>query len=292
MSTFPRQAVHGFAALCAGWLAASASAQSPVPPIVVTETNLKEETAVGPYHQPEWTTARRFPTTRVYLQQPPAGIGLEQWMRTRMTDGVARHRMQEELEFGLPYRMQLDFYYTWYLDGEGKATYDSVAGELRYAFADWGVIPLNPTVYLEYKQVDPDAGANVIESKLLLGEELSRSWHWGMNLIYERELDGEKAEELAVSQAFSYTLVDRKLSLGVEMKYAEETAVDHRNDPERTFLLGPSLQWRPTDNTHLDLVPLFGLTGEGPDMESYVVFGVDFGPGNSRARAPVSLQSN
>jgi hypothetical protein len=32
---------------------------------------ITEHTLVGEYQQPEWTTHRRFPTTRVYLQQPP-----------------------------------------------------------------------------------------------------------------------------------------------------------------------------------------------------------------------------
>jgi len=48
-----------------------------VPEIVVSATALREEQLVGPYHQPEWTTERRFPTTRVYLQEQPYEMGVE-----------------------------------------------------------------------------------------------------------------------------------------------------------------------------------------------------------------------
>lgn len=39
---------------------------------VLVKGVLTEEQPVGPYNQPEWTTHRRFPSTRVYLQTKPA----------------------------------------------------------------------------------------------------------------------------------------------------------------------------------------------------------------------------
>jgi hypothetical protein len=267
----------------------------PLPPVVVKDRALKEETAVGPYKQPEWTMSRRFPTTRVYVQQPPGGVAAEQWVRTRVTDGKAKHRVQEEVEIGLPHRLQLDLYYNWTIDSVGVARQEHVAVELRYALADWGVIPLNPTLYAEYKFADPESDiSDVVEAKALLGEEVSAAWHWGLNLVYERELTGEKAEEWAASQAVSYSAVDRKFGIGAEMKYVQETVVAEgmRGAAEHKLLLGPSVQWRPAPNVHLDVAPLFGLTPEAPDMESYLVLGVDFGPANEKARGPVSLKSN
>jgi hypothetical protein len=63
--------------------------------------------------------------------------------------------------------------------------------------------------------------------------------------------------------------------------------------PEVEFLLGPSVQWRPTRRTHLDFVPLLGTTCDSPRVEAFVVFGIDFGPGGSHSgpRAPASSQS-
>src|SRR5215472_12312454 len=133
-----------------------------MPEVVVTgsvtnEVNrpgwLRAEQFVGPYQQPEWTTARRFPSTRVYLQQMPWNTGFEQWVRFRhFKDGMDETRFQEEFEVGFPHRFQLDLYETWAVDQDGRARQDEYSAEVRYALADWGKIPLNPTLYLEYAQ--------------------------------------------------------------------------------------------------------------------------------------------
>lgn len=268
------------------------SATGKVVQVEVVGERLKEYAPVGPAKQPEWTTARRFPTTRVYLQKTPGEIGFEQWWRMqRLPNGDTVHRLQEEIEFGLPWRMQLDLYYTWKIDAEGESHYDSIAPELRYALADWDVIPLNPTIYLEWKFTD--SGADVCEAKLLLGDDLPWGLRWGMNLVWEQQLGDERERELAVSQALGYTLLDQKLNIGVEMKYLEVTASDNRGDPENEWLLGPSLQWRPTANIHVDVVPLFGLNNEAPDVEMYVVAGFNINKfkGEKKILEPVSLKS-
>jgi len=75
---------------------------------------LGEEQYVGAYGQPDWTTARRFPSTRVYLQQLPWDTGAEQWVRFQhFRDGTDYTRFQEEFEIGLPHRFQVDLYETW-----------------------------------------------------------------------------------------------------------------------------------------------------------------------------------
>ncbi len=258
---------------------------------VAPDTVLQEEQAVGPYRQPEWTTERRFPTTRVYLQESPYEMGVEQWDRIReFKDGSVEHRFSEEFELGLPHRFQLDIYETWKA-GPDDVHQDEESIEFRYAFADWGRLPLNPTLYLEYTfgtHGDPDA----LEGKLLLGDEIGQGWHYGVNLICEQGLWGERSTELAGAAAIGRTVIDRKLSLGIESEYANETAEGSRGAPEVSFLLGPSVQWRITPKTHLDLAPLFGLTHDSPRVESWIVLGYDFGPGTSdqAAAAPVSTK--
>src|SRR6267142_1803803 len=63
----------------------SAQEASPtrLPTVIVTETNLppgeiREDQPVGPNEQPEWTTRRRFSTTRIYVS-PPWQMEFEQW---------------------------------------------------------------------------------------------------------------------------------------------------------------------------------------------------------------------
>ena len=263
-----------------------------LPEVRVSEELIREEAAVGPYQQPEWTTQRRFPSTRVYLQQPPWGVGVEQWWRGQWPRGEgANYRFQEEIEVGLPHRFQLDLYENWRINEDGRVFHHDVATEVRWALADWGKIPLNPTLYGEWKFVDPAHGSDVYELKLLLGEELAPRWHWGFNAVYEQEVGGGRATEFGASMAVSYTVIDEKLSAGVEMKLQSETETGARNNAPIEFDIGPSIQWRPTRNSHVDIVPLFGVTSDSPHVEAYIVVGFDFGPGNEHHAAPKSLQS-
>ena len=266
------------------------NAPAHLPEVVVTNEvpALQEASPVGPYQQPEWTTERRFPGTRVYLQQMPWNVGVEQWMRGRYYhDGTAETRFQEEAEVGLPYRFQLDLYETWAIDQNRRIDEEEGSAELRYALADWGKIPLNPTLYLEY--AEHDRSPNTLEGKLLLGTDFTAALHWGMNLACEQELYGTGNTELAASQGISYTLIDEKLSAGVEMENYHEKAIGSRG--QNWFLIGPSIQWLPTASTHFDLAPLVGCTHDAPEVELYLIFGYDFGTGTKKEHyAPASVR--
>ena len=240
----------------------------------------------GAYDQPEWVQHRRFATTRVHIQRDPWEAAFEEWWRGRLSGGNFKNRFQEELELGLPGRIQLDLYHTWVYEA-GDSSHHDVSFEVRHALADWGEIPLNPALYLEYKWVDPLHGGDVIEPKLLFGDTFGDGWDYGLNLVYERELGGSSTEEWQVTQGISRALCDQ-VSLGLEGKY--ETVDGARGNPEHKILLGPSIQFRPLGNVHLDVVALAGLTEDAPDLETWVVFGWDFGggPGGRTARSPVS----
>lgn len=274
--------------------AANSFGQDDAPPVVAEVTATEEAASggaaidgLGAYNQPEWVQNRRFATTRVHIQRDPWEAAYEEWWRGRMTDGTWKHRFQEELEIGLPGRIQLDLYHTWVVEKDDAAHHD-ISFEVRYGLADWGVIPLNPALYFEYKWVDPDQGGDVIEPKILLGDEFD-GWNYGLNLVYERELGGESTEEWQITQGLSHDLNDA-ISLGIEAKYVHETVAGNRGNPEHKVLLGPSLQFRPADRIHLDVVALAGLTDDSPDLETWVIFGWDFGGGSGgkKVRAPVS----
>jgi hypothetical protein len=267
-----------------------------LPEVTVVPTNtLLEDHLIGENQQPEWTARRRFVTTRVYVQPPwqvEAELGYDgSFGRV----GKPLHRLQQEIEVGLPHRFQLDVENVVDNFKEGddegrKWHHDSNSVELRYALAEWGRIPLNPTVNAEWKF--NDGAADAFEFQLLLGEEFSERLHWGLNLFYENQIGDDRIREFAASMAVSYTLIDEKLSAGIEMKFSSESDKDIRGHPENRFQIGPSIQWRPTRRTHLDVVPLFGAGPHGPTAELFVFFGIEFGPGSNEKEGivPASLR--
>ena len=261
----------------------SAGAQSSNPPVVgdvsVSAAALWEEKPAGVNGEPEWVMQRRFSNTRVYIQKDPWEVGYEAWWRTRFYDGGnVTQRLQNEIEIGLPHRMQLDLYENILHDNHVSGwRQEEVAVELRYAFADWDVLPGNPTLYLEYSFAHE--GSDALEPKLLFGGDFADGWHWGVNLICEQQMWDEKNTERAVSGGISRTLIDSKLSAGIE---AQWSSVTHEKSE---LILGPSVQWRPTANTHLDAVAMAGLTNNSPNAECWLIFGLDFGKGGSRSES-------
>jgi hypothetical protein len=283
-------AALAFSGLTALTSAQAQTADNSTPPVVGGVESFGYTTIdanTGAYNQPGWVQRRPFTTTRVHIQRNPGEVSVEQWIRVREKDGETKFRFQEEIEFGLPGRIQLDFYYDWTVE-DSKAEHLDFAGEVRWAPADWGEIPLNPALYLEYKITDPSRGGDVIEPKLLLGEDFGNGWHWGMNFVYERELQGEKAEEIAITQAISKTITE-SLSLGLEMAWKRETVDGARQDPEQKFIIGPQLQWRPISKLHVNLAALAGCTDHSPNIEGWVIVGYDLGgPSKKSGNAPIS----
>lgn len=247
-----------------------------LPPVTVVgekPAELREDQRVGSYGQPRWTATRRFPNTRVYVI-PEHTYAVEYWLRSTFDrNGVTEFRHLYEFEIGLPYRFQLDLYY------RGDQTTDSkylngAQIEMRWALADWGKIPLNPTIYLEYAPLEdrPDK----VEGRLLLGDDLAPGWHWGVNLNGEFETGGNREYEYQVSGGISYTLIDMKLDVGAEGKILLTDQHDHRGDFVDQYLVGPSIQWRPVPNMSVNLAPLVGIGVNSPYVEATLNVGWEF----------------
>jgi len=242
-----------------------------------------ENQAMGGYLQPEWTARRRFITTRVYVQpegQAEVEVGYDS---AQPADGPRTQLLRQEFELGLPHRFQVDLENTFQDFKEGGTDarswhHDSTAVELRYALADWGKLPLNPTVSFAWKA--NTGAADAYEAQLLLGTEFTPRWHWGLNFIHEEQVGDDRHREQSVSQGISYSLLNEKLNVGAEMRYSEESDFDTRGHPERRLAIGPSFQWRPSDRTHLDLVPMWGTTREAAHWEVFLFFGFEFGAGS------------
>ena len=239
-----------------------------------------ESELVGPANQPEWTTRRAFAETDVYVI-PPGEIEFNQfYISSHPHHGAPGNQFESEFEFGLPWRTQFDVEVNYQVQ-HGRLLYDSTMLEIPHALADWGKIPLNPTVDAGWRFNNDSADAFFF--RLLLANELSQRWHFGANLTYERQISGELETAYELSAALSYVAVDSKLSIGSQLLVEYETAAEIEPDGiEHTYdtsvLLGPSVLYRPTRNTYLGLTALFGLTKDAPVAEAFLVFGIDWEP--------------
>jgi hypothetical protein len=248
-----------------------------LPPVEVVgerPAELREEERVGPNEQPRWTANRRFPGTRIYVL-PPEQVEFEFWLRpTVPRDGKTQLRSLYELEFGLPSRFQLDLYLRTESETDGP-TRIGESIELRYAFAEWNRIWGNPTIYVEWSRLEDESDA--IEVKLLLGGEIAPRWHWGVNFSDELSTGGDRANEIEITARVSYTLADSRFSIGLETECGVVDTKDHRGTfDEKFFFLGPSMQFRATEQFHIDFAPLVGLTGDSPAFRVYLVIGYEF----------------
>lgn len=226
--------------------------------------DLREEHRIGEYEQPRWTAHRRFPTTRIYVI-PEGQFDIEWWLEMKLSledTSNVRYRSQYELEFGLGYRLQLDIYLQTEQEGhDGSFHLREEKFELRWAIADWGDIPLNPTLYFEFARAHE--APPKIEMKILIGEEFTRRLHWGLNLVFEHELGGEQENEYAITTGLSYTVVDEVLSVGLELQFETVDRADHRfAGAGWEFLGGPSVSWSPSPALHVLFTPLFGIEDE------------------------------
>lgn len=254
----------------------------------IDEGALQQTMPVGPYNQPQWTMQRAFSTTRVYVR-PPGSLEFVQYWTPEWKDGVTEHAFREELEIGLPYRFQLDFYQNWGINNESHAFYKGSSVELRYALADWGKIPLNPTLYGEW--AFNDNAPDVWELKLLFGETFARRWNWAGNITYEQVIGGSRETEIALSTALSYALIDETLNIGFEALAERKTQEGSRSNPAYELLVGPSINVHPTRNSFITVAPLFGTTNDSPDMELFVVAGFQFSFGGPRREKEAGPQA-
>ena len=215
---------------------------------------------IGEYKQPVWTTKRRFTDTEVYVL-PPGELSLDFWFITRgdmVSDGQPFNRWKLELEYGLGKRFLADFFLQFEQAGySGELKLSEIELELRWAWADWGVLWGNPTIQVDYefKTQAPQA----MEAKLMFGDQFKDRWFWGLNFFYGREFGSPGEQEFGATLGMSYIFIYNRLSFGFELKTELEGAGE-----DGVVLAGPSLQIRATKNIYIDLIPMAGVRfGEG-----------------------------
>lgn len=236
--------------------------------VLVTAEKRPLQTRVGEYNQPLWSTIRMFPSTRVYVMNPPGTGMYEKWFDIRdRRNGPAQVRMRDEFTFGLGKRLQVDLYSHTVYDGEAgdkQFAWRGFSWELRYALADWGKIWGNPTLYFEHKLLNGNMG---IEPKLLLGDNLGTNGIWGLNLIYEGNIAPTREEqerEYAGTASYGYIL-NNDLTVGASAMY-------RNNDGNSTeYYIGPLVQYRFNGRTYLSVEVMPGLTQESKVSRSTVI---------------------
>src|SRR6266550_2460266 len=260
-----------------------------------------------------FSRARFAPLTSAYVLPPWTFYFGTIYQGDAFRHDLPDHLFTQEVEMGLPYRFGLAAE-TELERFNGGGGFQTVSLEGRYALADWNKIPLNPTLFAEYKfgvgtirheEVPPPAGEggeeeesgppkvpDAYEVRLLLAQDFFERVEWAMNWFFEKENTGDRGREWGFSQAAMtpVLLPNERLKVGIEMLYKNVTTKDTRGDAVNSFVIGPSVAWKPTAQTRLDISPLFGCTHDSPVADIFVAFSWLFGGERAEAEAPVSTR--
>jgi hypothetical protein len=205
---------------------------------------------------------------------------------------------------GLPYRFGVAAETT--LERfHGGGGFETVSLEGRYALADWGKIPLNPTLFVEYKfgagpirheEIPPPPGGgeeeagppqrpDAYEIRLLLAQEFCHRWEWALNAFFEKENTGDRGREWGFAQSVvtPILLPREQLKVGLEMEYKNFTVKDTRGNAENSVVIGPTVAYRTSKNTRFDVSALFGCNDESPHAQIFAVFSWLLGPGGDQS---------
>src|SRR5213595_3148918 len=287
------------------------------------EVTLREEPSIvvtgeevpSAYGAPPGLSRSRFSNTvQAYVLPPWSFFFGELFEGQGFRHGPPDYLFTQEIEMGLPYRFNVaaESQFERFNGGGGAQT---VSLEARWALADWNKIPLNPTLFAEYKfgvgtirheEVPPPSGGgeeeesgppkvpDAYEVRLLLAQEFFERVEWAMNWFFEKENTGDRGREWGFAQSASIPiLLEReRLKVGLEMEYKNFTVKDTRGDPAHSFVIGPTVSFRSSKNTRFDLSTLFGCTDDSPRVQVFAVFSFLLGPGTEQgAEAPVSTRN-
>ena len=315
----PRQATNATAAASVDTTAdtttqrteTTTTLNSAEPTLVITGDELP-----GAYGAPgAFSRSRYSPLTAAYVLPPGSVYAALIYEGDIFRNGKPDHVLSQEVEVGLPYRFGIA------VENRierfiGETENSSFSVEARYGLADWGKIPLNPTIFAEYKfgtgkilheegppppPGEEEAGAgspdrpDAYEFRLLLSQDFGEHVEWAFNAFFERENVGDREREWGFAQSIQVPLLleRERLKVGVEMRYQNFTVKDTRGSPIHRFGIGPSISFKPSAHSRFDLTPLFGATNDTPRVALFAVFSYVVGGGGegNEAEAPASTRN-
>ena len=239
---------------------------------VLAQTASQEEVVITAEEVPSVPSAYGAPPTfsrsrfsnavNAYVLPPWAFFFGELFEGQGFRHGPPDYLFTQEIEMGLPYRFNVaaETQFERFNGGGGAQT---VSLEARWALADWNKIPLNPTLFAEYKfgvgtirheEVPPPPGEggeeeeeeeggppkvpDAYEFRLLLAQEFGGRFEWAMNWFFEKENTGDRGREWGFSQALMTPILlpNERLKIGIEMEYKNVTTKDTRGDPLNSFV--------------------------------------------------------
>jgi hypothetical protein len=157
------------------------------------------------------------------------------------------------------------------------------------------------------------------ELRLLLSQDFFERIEWALNGFFEQEMAGDRGREWGIAQSVVTPIsffprtqsappstdhkgvagapareqVDESLKAGIEFQFRSFSDSSSRGNPYNTFVIGPTVAWKPSRNTRLDVSPLFGVNHKSPELQLFVVFSYLFGSGGPEAdgEAPASTRN-
>jgi hypothetical protein len=232
--------------------------------------------------------------TNAYVLPPGGVFAALIYQGDVFSDKADKHKFSQEIEIGLPYRFGVAIENK--IESQDSETVNkSVNFEARWALADWDKIPLNPTLFAEYKVGTEADRVDAYEFRLLFSEEIAKGVGWALNPFLENETSGDRAREWGFAQSVQVPVLlpHERFKVGVEMQYKNKTKKHSRGEPEQSFTIGPSFSYKPSARMRFDVAPLIGATEDAPDVQVFAVFSYVFGGGGGEAEgeAPTSMRN-
>lgn len=219
---------------------------------------------------PAFSRTRFAPNTTAYVLPPGAFLAATIYEGDAFRHGKPDHSFTQEFEVGLPYRFGLAAETS--LEAfDGVVQGRSVSVEARYALADWNKIPLNPTIFGEYKfgvgrilkdealnQPDEEADMSAPDEAIRRLSAAGRQHGPGRHRVGEADMPEEGAPELPDSVEGRLLLAQdfgEKVEWAANGFFEQETGGDRGREwgfaqsivvplaPRETFKAGLEMQY-------------------------------------------------
>ena len=163
---------------------------------------------------------RRYVWTYEYQTLPRGEAELESYTEFSHVDTdsgrLASTTLQSEYEIGMNDRFDVGIYQKFKQGPDSPLAYHGFKVRMRYRLGEKGRWPMDPLIYLEYKD-NPAFDHSALEAKLILARDFDR-FNISLNPVLEFEFEEDDTEvEFEYTAGLSYAL-HPLLSLGLETK--------------------------------------------------------------------------